>query len=179
MRETVGGTVYETVRLLGKGKGGYSYLARTPDGEEIVLKKIHHEPCDYYTFGDKMRAELADYERLLSADIPMPRMLGDDEKQEIILKEYIPGPTAYELILGGNLPEWCLARAEEIAEQARSAGLNIDYFPTNFIPYNDTLYYVDYECNPYEERWDFAHWGRAWWSLTPQLLQHAREHGDL
>ena len=36
---------YEIVKLLGKGKGGYSYLAG--DGErKYVLKQIHHEPCD-------------------------------------------------------------------------------------------------------------------------------------
>lgn len=38
---TVNGREYEVVKLLGKGKGGYSYLAR--DGrKEYVLKQIHH-----------------------------------------------------------------------------------------------------------------------------------------
>ena len=48
---TVNDTEYTVLRLLGKGKGGYSYLVT--DGErEYVLKQIHHEPCEYYTFGD-------------------------------------------------------------------------------------------------------------------------------
>lgn len=42
---------YQVLRLLGKGKGGYSYLV-TDGAEEYVLKQIHHEPCDYYQFGD-------------------------------------------------------------------------------------------------------------------------------
>ena len=33
------------VRLLGRGKGGYSYLAER-DGARFVIKQIHHEPCD-------------------------------------------------------------------------------------------------------------------------------------
>lgn len=42
---------------MGKGKGGYSYLAEK-DNCKYVLKQIHHEPCDYYQFGDKIQAEI-------------------------------------------------------------------------------------------------------------------------
>ena len=59
---TINGTTYRFLRLLGKGKGGYSYLAER-DGQQVVVKQIHHEPCDYYTFGNKIEAELRDYER--------------------------------------------------------------------------------------------------------------------
>lgn len=63
-RMKVNGKEYEILKLLGKGKGGYSYLAG--DGaEKYVLKQIHHEPCDYYQFGNKMEAELNDYNRLI------------------------------------------------------------------------------------------------------------------
>ena len=94
---TVNGRVLSIRRLLGKGKGGYSYLAADERGEYVV-KQIHHEPCEYYQFGDKIAAEQRDYERLLSAGIPMPRLLDVDTENERILKEYIPGPTAAELI---------------------------------------------------------------------------------
>ena len=46
-------------KLLGKGKGGYSYLV-TDGTADYVLKQIHHEPCDYYQFGDKIESELND-----------------------------------------------------------------------------------------------------------------------
>ena len=36
---------YRLLRLLGKGKSGYSYLAER-DGQPVVVKQIHHEPCD-------------------------------------------------------------------------------------------------------------------------------------
>ena len=45
---TVDGTDYRILRLLGKGKGGYSYLAEAPGGEQVTVKQIHHEPCAYY-----------------------------------------------------------------------------------------------------------------------------------
>ncbi len=41
----VNGGEYRLLSLLGKGKGGYSYLAER-DGRQVVLKQIHHEPCD-------------------------------------------------------------------------------------------------------------------------------------
>ena len=39
------GKPYRILRLLGHGKGGYSYLAED-DGQQVVVKQIHHEPCE-------------------------------------------------------------------------------------------------------------------------------------
>lgn len=58
---------------------------------QYVLKQIHHEPCDYYQFGNKLEAEQKDYERLRRIGIPMPQMYEVDVLQERILKEYIEG----------------------------------------------------------------------------------------
>ena len=56
---SVGSETFQVLRLLGKGKGGYSYLV-TDGIQEYVLKQIHHEPCDYYQLGDKLASELRD-----------------------------------------------------------------------------------------------------------------------
>ena len=56
------------LRLLGKGKGGYSYLAER-NGQQVVVKQIHHEPCDYYAFGNKIEAELRDYDSINPAGL--------------------------------------------------------------------------------------------------------------
>ena len=85
-RITMNGKDYTVIRLLGKGKGGYSYLV-TDGSAEYVLKQIHHEPCDYYQFGDKLASELRDYDRLCKIGIPMPKLLEVDETEERILKE--------------------------------------------------------------------------------------------
>ena len=92
------GKKYRVLRLLGKGKGGYSYLCRLGD-QPVVVKQIHHEPCAYYTFGDKLASELRDYERLQAAGIPLPRMLEVDHAAERIVKEYVCGPVIYDLAL--------------------------------------------------------------------------------
>ena len=84
------GKSYRILRLLGHGKGGYSYLAES-EGQPAVIKQIHHEPCDYYAFGNKIEAEQRDYERLRAAGIRIPRMLAIDMDAERIVKEYDPG----------------------------------------------------------------------------------------
>ena len=65
------GIAYEIQRLLGKGKGGYSYLARRASALYVV-KQIHHEPCSYYQFGNKLDSELRDYALLRDVCIPCP-----------------------------------------------------------------------------------------------------------
>ena len=174
----VNGRVFQVRKLLGKGKGGYSYLVM--DGErEYVLKQIHHEPCDYYQFGNKMEAELRDYRRLQAVGIPMPRLLDADMENERILKEYVEGETVYMLICRNEMNPDFEAQVRKMCDALYPAGLNIDYFPTNFVARDGKLFYIDYECNDYMEQWDFDHWGIRYWSVTPEFLQYAREKGDL
>lgn len=165
---TVNGRDYALLSLLGRGKGGYSYLAER-EGEKVVLKQIHHEPCAYYAFGNKIEAEARDYERLCEARIRVPRMLEIDRETERIVKEYIAGATVCELLRRGGSAEPYLPQVREMAALARAAGLNIDYFPTNFVLREGLLYYVDYECNDYSEEWNFENWGVKYWSDTPEL----------
>ena len=163
---TVNDTEYTVLRLLGKGKGGYSYLVT--DGErEYVLKQIHHEPCEYYTFGDKLQSELRDYETLRALGIPLPRLLTVDKAQERLLKEYIAGPTVAELRASGRMDGRWTEQVRAMCAVLYPAGLNIDYSPTNFVPRGERLYYIDYECNVYMEQWDFEHWGAQYWTELP------------
>ena len=168
-------TEYNIIKLLGHGKGGYSYLAER-DGTYYVLKQIHHEPCDYYTFGNKIEAERNDYQRLLQTGIRIPRMLDIDIPNERILKEYIDGPTIYELVKNDAMEESYLRQVQEMAAVVCSAGLNIDYFPTNFIVQGGMLYYIDYECNGYMEQWNLENWGIKYWSKTPEFLDYLANH---
>ena len=175
---TVNAKEYNIVKLLGKGKGGYSYLA--VDGEKkVVLKQIHHETCDYYQFGNKIEAEINDYNRLHRIGIAIPKMIDVDIQEERIVKEYIDGKTVYEMVLQGKLPPHCLKQVKEMCDLLYPANTNIDYFPTNFVMQNEVLYYIDYECNDYMEEWNFENWGIKYWSRTEEFLKYAEEHGNL
>ena len=168
---TVNEKDYNVLRLLGKGKGGYSYLVEL-DGRQYVLKQIHHEPCDYYQFGDKLQSELRDYEKLRHIGIPMPELLAVDEQQERLLKEYIDGKTVAELVEEDALTEEHFAQSRAMCQKLYAADTNIDYFPTNFVDQKGTLYYIDYECNDYMQQWDFEHWGVKYWSKTPEFIEY-------
>ncbi len=168
----VNGKEYEIVKLLGKGKGGYSYLAR--DGtHRYVLKQIHHEPCDYYRFGNKIEAECNDYRRLQQVGIRMPVMLDVDLQNERILKEYIDGDTVYELILQDRMKPDYLEQLRGMCRLLYAAHLNIDYFPTNFVVQKEKIYYIDFECNEYMDEWNFENWGVKYWSKTTEFLKYA------
>ena len=168
---TVNGKAYAVKKLLGKGKGGYSYLVTDGVGE-YVLKQIHHEPCAYYQFGDKLASELRDYEKLTAIGIPMPRLLDVDREQERILKEYIPGDTIDVLVRQNRMEDGFFWQMEDMCRLLYPAETNIDYFPTNFVVREGKLWYVDYECNDYMEQWNFENWGSRYWWLSPEFREH-------
>jgi tRNA A-37 threonylcarbamoyl transferase component Bud32 len=168
---------YGVIRLLGHGKGGYSYLVEV-DGCQYVLKQIHHEPCDYYAFGNKIEAEINDYQRLLQTGIRLPKMLDVDIPNERILKEYMDGPTIFDLVKADAMDDAYIRQVREMAATVRNAGLNIDYFPTNFVVQNGILYYIDYECNRYMEEWNFENWGIQYWSKTHKFMEYMKQAAD-
>ena len=165
----INGKEFEQIRLLGKGKGGYSYLV-TDGTNQYVIKQIHHEPCDYYTFGDKLASELRDYEKLRAIGIPMPRLLEVDHAQERILKEFIDGDTIDRIVLQDQMQQVFYDQILSMCSSLYAANTNIDYYPTNFVVQDGILYYIDYECNDYMQQWDFEHWGSQYWYKTEAFL---------
>ena len=165
------------IKLLGHGKGGYSYLAEY-DGKQAVLKRIHHEPCEYYSFGNKIMSEINDYERLKKAGIRIPEMIAVDIEAELIVKEYIEGETVYELVKNGKDVEPYIIQVRQMASQAAAANMNIDFFPTNFVVKDGLLWYVDYECNDYNEEWNLENWGIKYWSRTPAFIKNLEKYGE-
>lgn len=172
---SVNGKDFKVIKLLGKGKGGYSYLV-TDKKDYYMLKQIHHEPCSYYQFGDKIQAEINDYRHLKNIGIETPKMIDVDIKNERILKEYIEGETIYDLVLQDKMKEFYLKQIKDMCRLLYSANTNIDYFPTNFIVQNDKIYYIDFECNDYMEEWNSENWGIKYWSKTPEFLKYAENH---
>ncbi|HPW54049.1 MAG TPA: hypothetical protein PK631_06700, partial [Erysipelotrichaceae bacterium] len=140
-------------------------------GSVYTLKKIHHEPCEYYTFYNKMESELNDYRRLSALNIVMPKLLEVDKENEIIIKEYIEGKTVLEKILADEDISAELRSIKTIADYLKDNNINIDYYPSNFILKNERLYYVDYECNAYMSQYDFDNWGQKYWSRSEELLK--------
>ena len=79
----------------------------------------------------------------------MPRLLDFDRDHERLLKEYVDGPTIYDLVLQGPLPDTYFQQVREMCRALCAHHLNIDYFPTNFVVRDGLLHYIDFECNGY------------------------------
>jgi len=164
--KVVNGIEYEVIKLIAKGKGGYTYLVKTDD-TEVILKQIHYEPCDYYCFEEnKLCSELRDYEILYDLGIPMPKLLSYDKEEQLLIKEFLPGDNLAQLIADNRLYDNHIAQLFNMCNILYPKNLNIDYFPTNFIEWQGILYYVDYECSQYSDEWNFENWGI--WFLANQ-----------
>ena len=66
-----------------------------------------------------------------------------------------------------------------MCSQLYKKGLNIDYFPTNFVVQNNEVFYIDYECNSYMDEWNFENWGIKYYSKTEEFLEYMNNHKDL
>lgn len=163
---------YIVIKLLGHGKGGYSYLVKDELNNLFVLKQIHHEPCSYYSFGNKIESEINDYKRLLDSNVRIPKMIDVDIENERILKEYIDGLTIDQLIIRNEMKDEYINQIRKMCETLYQKNLNIDYFPTNFVVQNELLFYIDYECNNYMDEWNFENWGIKYWSKTNEFIAH-------
>ncbi len=168
---SVNGKSYKIKKLLGKGKGGYSYLA-TDGKNQFVLKQIHHEPCEYYQFGNKIESELKDYEKLSKIGISLPKLIEVDIENERILKEFIDGETIFDYVLQDKMQDDFFDQMKQMCDLLYPANTNIDYFPTNFVVQHGKLFYIDYECNNYMEEWNFENWGIKYWSKTKEFLEY-------
>ena len=148
-------------RLLGKGKSGYSWLIENSD-VKYVLKRMHNEPCAYYKFGDKLESELEAHARLANL-IAIPRLIEHNSVEKYLVKEYISGTPVSELAAQGRVPPEAFRQLFSWCGRLYDRGINIDYFPANFIWTGEKLFYVDYELNPYSDEWNFENWGIFYW----------------
>ena len=59
-----------------------------------------------------------------------------------------------------------IAQLREFLPILYNSNINIDYYPTNFVvnSIDDLIYYIDYECNIYNSKWNFDNWGIKYWN---------------
>ena len=168
---TINNAKYKVIKLLGRGKGGYSYLVKRND-KTFVAKQIHHEPCSYYTFSNKLESEISAYNKLVEMKIKVPRLLEVDKENEIILKEYIDGNTIDYYVLNDKMLNLYYIQVKKYQNITRKNNINLDWFPTNFVVKKGKLYYIDYECNEYSDIWNYENWGSLYWNKNPIFFDY-------
>ena len=100
----------------------------------------------------------------------MPRLLDVDRQQERLLKEYVDGDTINVLVKEGRMQESYRRQMLAMCQMLYAANLNIDYYPTNFVVEDGQVFYIDYECNPYMDQWNFENWGGKYWEKTEEFI---------
>jgi hypothetical protein len=153
---------YKVLRFLGRGKSAYSYLIEY-EGALAVLKDIHHEPVPQYSFSDKLAHEVEGYERLVPTGLAIPKLLVVNQEKGYLVKEYVAGPTLLDEIANGDIHVDCYRAHVLLFASLECQGINLDYFPANFVRRAQTLVYIDYEANDYQDRWNFENWGVPMW----------------
>lgn len=83
-----------------------------------------------------------------------------------------------ELLEQGGSAGVYIPQVRIMAHQAYEAGLNIDYYPTNFVIHDGLLYYIDYECNAYSEEWNFENWCIQYWTESEELKEVLSRKGS-
>lgn len=162
------------LRFLGKGKSGYSYLVEI-NGSNFVLKLMHKEACEYYNFSDnKTKLEVQAYKNLCKIGIPIPKLYEYDFKKDYLLKEFIDGKIATELIIKAQLSNKILIQLFEFSQKAKKHNLNLDFFPKNFVIIRNNLFYVDYEINPYIDEWNLQNWGLFYWANSEGMKNYVQ-----
>ena len=169
MHEMLGQTFYVNnanyliTKFLGRGKSAYSFLAKsTNDDTSITLKLLHDEPFEHYQTDDKFQDEINAY-NILHGKLPLPELIAIDENREWLAKEYVEGENITQLIAERRISPKIWQQIFTIAKELEQQGINIDYFPANFLWNGSTLTYVDYEANIYNPEYDWLHWGIYFW----------------
>lgn len=143
----------EVHRLFGRGKSGYSYLVHLST-ESCVLKQMHDETVPYYTFGaNKVELEVQAYQHLTALGVNVPLLLDHDPERNYLLKPFVDGVVASELIARGSLPRGVIPKLMDGSARLPGQGFNLDWFPSNFVITLGETVYIDYEINAYDERW--------------------------
>jgi TP53 regulating kinase and related kinases len=164
--------VVTPLRLLGKGKSGYSYLAMLGN-ERVVLKLMHDEPCAYYSFGDnKVKLEVQAYDRLTEVGLTLPKLLTFDMERNFLVKDYVDGFVADRWDASDADLDEVMSQLFDMARLLQNQGINIDYFPANFVIKHGRAQYIDYELNPYMKQWGFDAWGIYYWANLKGLRQY-------
>lgn len=151
-------------KFLGKGKSGHSLLAAVK-GEKVVLKLMHNEVSPFYSFTDnKVKLEKEAYSILNGTNIKIPKLLETNVDKNYLIKEYVDGIVASELIANNILDDQIIEQLFVISAEIKSINHNIDYFPDNFVVKDNSIFYIDYELNKYDPKWNLENWGLYYWA---------------
>ena len=156
------------INIIGEALNGEDALeklkTRSPD---IVITDIKMPIMDGVTLTKKIK-ELYPHILIL--------VLSSHDDYDYVRESMKNGASDYLLKASIDIDDLCdtLKRITQDSQKPslyNSKNINIDYYPTNFIVRNvdNKLFYIDYECNIYDEKWNYENWGSKYWKKTEEF----------
>lgn len=128
----VNGEEYTILRVLRERRHYHCYVV---SGQPMCLMKEFKNAEGYKRVSGV-------YRKLRSLHIEIPNVIAEDACARIIIQEYLTGVLTSELILRGEMDGACLNQVREMAAEAESNGVCLDYFPGSFLVTQKGIVYV-------------------------------------
>lgn len=118
-----------------------------------------------------------DYKRLSKAGINVPRIIANDKKEHLVVKEYINGTTVLDELLNHDLPDHYFEELFTAYRFCRFSKINLNYLPENFVIQNGKLFYISNDVANYIPQRNLENWGIRYWLYTAEFAQYLKEKG--
>jgi hypothetical protein len=161
-------------RILGQTARGRTYHAVFRK-KEVVFKFVcaEFESSGQNGVGSTQLVE-NNYHRLKEIGIPLPELIDVDREHDLLIKDFIPGMSAAELIADGLPSRGLLTQLFAIASTCRAAGITLDFFPANFVISSGRLHYISYTVFPYSPEMSLENRGLYYWANTAGMRTFLR-----
>ena len=141
-----------------------SFLA-TYKGQEFEVFKFDYKTVE----GDALMYALM---RIKNAGIKAPKLFWIDKKAGYIVREYLTGESAMELISKENIPEEIYKQLFINEYLAKVNKMTLNYEPDKWIIKDNTLYYMLPQFIEYNEEKDLVKKYLRLWFPTKELAQY-------
>jgi len=156
----IGNQEYLIMRILGTKKGIDHYLSTDNKGLYVILEKENATKEEAETF---VKNEVESYKVLSEIGIKIPKLKCSDQKQGLVVREYIEGVPASNHIFNCELKADHLDQIRDMSITAERNNICLDYFPTNYVIRRDKVNYVSYEWYPYNKEYSFDNKIKQYW----------------
>lgn len=143
----------------------------TRKNKTFFLRKFVEGSSELEEFVEKAR-EL----KISGVSIPKLRLI--DKKGNMVLVDFIPGPTVLDILITQNLDGRYYKRIFEAAWYAEHDKITLNFHPDNWVLYNDDLYYLPFDfVKGYDKEKSFDLVGLRYWFYTKELAAYIESKG--
>ncbi|MEA5061387.1 MAG: hypothetical protein VB015_03155 [Erysipelotrichaceae bacterium] len=143
----------------------------TRKNKEFLLKRFVENSLELEDFIKKSR-------ELKISGISIPKVQIIDKKSNSVILDYIPGPTALDVIVNQSLDKAYYEKIFEAAWYAEHEKITLDFRPDNWKLYNGRLYYLPFDyVAGYDKNRSFDLVGLRYWFYTKELADYINSKG--